>query len=97
MRSSLERLTGVIAMPLIVVHLLIAYFWIFDWEKLTTEVGLISWIGSIILGVVIFIINRKSKISDRNLSSKIVDVTTFMTILLGIFALMIEFITSSMP
>ncbi|UAL49444.1 hypothetical protein K7887_02705 [Sutcliffiella horikoshii] len=84
-------------MPLIVVHLLIAYFWIFDWEKLTTDVGLISWIGSIILGLVIFIINRKSKTSDRNLSYKIVSVTTFMTLLLGIFALMIEFITSSMP
>ncbi|WP_404349385.1 hypothetical protein LG311_02730 [Sutcliffiella horikoshii] len=97
MRSSLERLMRVIAMFLVVVHLLIAYFWIFDWEKLTTDVGLISWIGSIILGIFIFIINRKSKISDRKLSYKIVSVTTFMTILLGIFALMIEFITSSMP
>ncbi|WP_223492058.1 hypothetical protein [Sutcliffiella horikoshii] len=91
------RIIRIITMPLIVVHLLIAYFWIFDWEKLTTDVGLISWIGSIILGLVIFIINRKSKTSDRNLSYKIVSVTTFMTLLLGIFALMIEFITSSMP
>lgn len=97
MRSSLARLMRVSAMFLVVVHLLIAYFWIFDWEKLTTDAGLISWIGSIILGLVIFNINRKSKISDRNLSSKIVAVTTFMTVLLGIFALMIEFITSSMP
>ncbi len=91
------RIIRIITMPLIVVHLLIAYFWIFDWEKLTTDVGLISWIGSIILGLVIFIINRKSKSSDQKLSYKIVSVTTFMTILLGIFALMIEFITSSMP
>jgi len=97
MRSSFARLMRVIAMFLVVVHLLIAYFWIFDWEKLTTDVGLISWIGSIIVGLVIFNINRKSKISDRNLSSKIVAATTFMTVLLGIFALMIEFITSSMP
>ncbi|MGD6790250.1 hypothetical protein ACQCT3_10310 [Sutcliffiella horikoshii] len=87
----------VIAMPLIVVHLLIAYFWIFNWEKLTTDVGLISWIGSIILGLVIFTINRKSKTSNQKLSYKIVTATTFMTILLGVFALMIEFITSSMP
>ncbi len=97
MRSSFARLMRVIAMFLVVVHLLIAYFWIFDWEKLTTDVGLISWIGSIILGLVIFNINRKSKTSDQKLSYKIVSVTTFMTILLGIFALMIEFITSSMP
>ncbi|WP_404460656.1 hypothetical protein [Sutcliffiella horikoshii] len=97
MRSSFARLMRVIAMFLVVVHLLIAYFWIFDWEKLTTDVSLISWIGSIILGLVIFNINRKSKTSDQKLSYKIVSVTTFMTILLGIFALMIEFITSSMP
>lgn len=97
MRSSFARLMRVIAMFLVVVHLLIAYFWIFDWEKLTTDVGLISWNGSIILGLVIFNINRKSKTSDQKLSYKIVSVTTFMTILLGIFALMIEFITSSMP
>ncbi|WP_245840041.1 hypothetical protein [Sutcliffiella horikoshii] len=87
----------VIAMPLIVVHLLIAYFWIFNWEKLTTDVGLISWMGSIILGLVIFTMNRKSKTSNQKLSYKIVTATTFMTILLGVFALMIEFITSSMP
>ncbi|MGD6993863.1 hypothetical protein ACQCUZ_15570 [Sutcliffiella horikoshii] len=87
----------VIAMPLIVVHLLIAYFWIFNWEKLTTDVGLISWIGSIILGLIIFTMNRKSKTSNQKLSYKIVTATTFMTILLGVFALMIEFITSSMP
>ncbi|MGD6874204.1 hypothetical protein ACQCU1_18745 [Sutcliffiella horikoshii] len=97
MRSSLERMVRVIAMPLIVVHLLIAYFWIFNWEKLTTDVGLISWIGSIILGLVIFTMNRKSKTSNQKLSYKIVTATTFMTILLGVFALMIEFITSSMP
>ncbi|ART75064.1 hypothetical protein B4U37_02940 [Sutcliffiella horikoshii] len=97
MRSSLERMVRVIAMPLIVVHLLIAYFWIFNWEKLTTDVGLISWMGSIILGLVIFTMNRKSKTSNQKLSYKIVTATTFMTILLGVFALMIEFITSSMP
>ncbi|MGD7028415.1 hypothetical protein [Sutcliffiella horikoshii] len=97
MRSSLELMVRVIAMPLIVVHLLIAYFWIFNWEKLTTDVGLISWIGSIILGLIIFTMNRKSKTSNQKLSYKIVTATTFMTILLGVFALMIEFITSSMP
>ncbi|WP_404430806.1 hypothetical protein [Sutcliffiella horikoshii] len=91
------RIIRIITMPLVVGHLLIAYFWIFDWEKLTTDVGLISWIGSIILGIFIFIINRKSITSEKNLSQKIISVTTFMTILLGIFALMIEFITSSMP
>lgn len=93
----MERIMRVVTMLLIVVHLLLAYFWIFDWEKLTTDVGLISWIGSVILGVIVFIINRKSKTSDQQLSKKIVAITTFMTILLGVFALMIEFITSSMP
>lgn len=86
------RVLRVITMPLIVVHFLIAYFWFFDWEKLMTEVGLISWMGSIILGVVVFIINRKAITSEKNLSQKIVSVTTFMTILLGVFVLMIEFL-----
>ncbi|MGD6777993.1 hypothetical protein [Sutcliffiella horikoshii] len=94
----MERIIRVVTMPLVVVHLLIAYFWIFDWEKLTTGVGLISWIGSIILGLVVFVIDRKSTTSDQRLFRKgIVTATTFMTILLGVFALMIEFITSSMP
>lgn len=93
----MERILRIITIPLVVVHLLIAYFWIFDWEKLTTDVGLISWILSIILGVFVFILNRKSKTADQYLSKKIVVATTFLTILLGVFALMIEFITSSMP
>ncbi|NLP52515.1 hypothetical protein [Bacillus sp. RO1] len=87
----------IITIPLVVVHLLIAYFWIFDWEKLVTEVGRISWVGSIIIGIVIVIINRKSMTTDQKVSKRIVAATTFMTILLGIFALMIELITSSMP
>ncbi|KMJ57189.1 hypothetical protein AB685_17420 [Bacillus sp. LL01] len=95
----MESITRIITIPLVVIHLLIAYFWIFDWEKLVTEVGLISWTGSIIIGIVIFIVNRNSITSDPkfNLSKKIVSATTFMTILLGVFALVIEFITSSMP
>lgn len=93
----MERIIRIITVPLVVVHLLMAYFWIFDWEKLTTDVGLISWIGSIILGVVIFIINRKSEKFDQKLSYKVVTATTFITILLGVFAVMIEVITSSMP
>ncbi|WP_262372621.1 hypothetical protein [Sutcliffiella horikoshii] len=87
----------IMTIPLVVVHLSILYLWIFDWEKLVTEVGLISWIGSIIIGIVVFILNRKLMTSDQKLSKKIVATTTFMTILLGVFALMIEFITSSMP
>ncbi|MEA3318592.1 MAG: hypothetical protein U9Q88_01100 [Bacillota bacterium] len=87
----------IITIPLIVVHLSILYLWIFDWEKLVTEVGLISWISSIIIGVVIIIINRKSMTSDQKLSKKILATSTFMTILLGVFALVIEVITSSMP
>jgi hypothetical protein len=93
----LGSILRIITIPLIVVHLSILYLWIFDWEKLVTEVGLISWISSIIIGVVIIIINRKSMTSDQKLSKKILATSTFMTILLGVFALVIEVITSSMP
>ena len=94
-----KKLLAITSIPLIVVHLFILYFWIFDWEKLVTEVGLISWIGSILLGVIIYLVYRKSVITEKGIivSKRIVFATTSITILLGVFALIIEFITSSMP
>jgi hypothetical protein len=97
--TMVKKLLAITSIPLIVVHLFILYFWIFDWEKLVTEVGLISWIGSILLGVIIYLVYRKSVITEKGIivSKRIVFATTSITILLGVFALIIEFITSSMP
>lgn len=44
----LKKRLAIISLPLVIVHLIILYFWIGDWKKLVTEIGLINWIGSII-------------------------------------------------
>ena len=95
----LKIILTIIAIPLVIIHLFILYFWIFDWRQLVTEVGLSSWIGSIILGILIYFIYRKFVQSDKlaTLSRKLIFSSTLMTIILGIFALVIEFITNSMP
>ncbi|MCU9611942.1 hypothetical protein OEV98_00030 [Caldibacillus lycopersici] len=94
-----KRLLTITSILLVVVHLLILYFWIFDWQKLVTEVGLISWIGSILFGIIIYLVYRKLVITEIGtlISKRIVFATTLMTIILGFFALIIEFITHSMP
>lgn len=88
-----------ISIILVAVHLVILYFWLFDWEKLVTEIGLISWIGSIFFGVIVYLVFRKKAIIERGLivSKRLVLATTITTILLGVSAIIIEFITSSMP
>ncbi|RHW39115.1 hypothetical protein D1B31_14260 [Neobacillus notoginsengisoli] len=93
------KLLALSSKPLVVVHLAILYFWIFDWEKLMTKVGLISWGGSILLGVIIYLLYRKLVITEKRIvvSKIIVLATTLMTVLLGVFTLIIEFITRSMP
>lgn len=72
------------------VHLIILYFWIFDWTKLVTNVGLSVWGGSILLGAMFYYIGRGK-------SKRIILLTTLLTIFLAAMALFIEMITSSMP
>ncbi|MGA0636209.1 hypothetical protein ACN77G_29995 (plasmid) [Bacillus thuringiensis] len=81
------------------IHLFILYFWIFDYEKLETEIGLIIWVGSILLDVLIYHLYRKLITTEKSivLSKSIVFGTTLMTLLLGIIALIIVFTVSSMP
>lgn len=94
-----KNLLTFLSMLIVVVHLLIIYFWIFDWEKLVTKIGLISWIGSILLGVIIYLLYQKLVITEKGIvvNKRIVFRTTIITVLLGVFSLIIEFITSSMP
>lgn len=94
-----KNLLTFISVPLVIVHVIILYFWIGDWEKLVTEIGLISWIGSIVLGVVVYIAYRISNHSEKRIivTKKIVFCSTLMTLFLGMFSIMIEAITNSMP
>ena len=95
MRNTLK----ILSIPLILVQLLILYFWIFDWEKLVTQIGLIIWIISIVLGIVIYFTYLKLSLKDKKsiVNKRIVLCTTLLTIVLAMGALLIEFVTSSMP
>ncbi|TGA99445.1 hypothetical protein E4665_03730 [Sporolactobacillus shoreae] len=95
----LKRLLVPFSITLVGVHLFILYFWIFDWEKLVTPSGLTVWIGSILSGVLIYLIYRKSVHTEKSklLILKIIFSSTLVTAALGSIALIIEFITFSMP
>ncbi|MCM3644705.1 hypothetical protein M4D68_26670 [Priestia aryabhattai] len=95
MRNTLKTLS----IPLILVHLLILYFWIFDWEKLVTQIGLITWSVSIVLGIVIYFIYLKLSLKDKKsiVNRRIVLCSTLLTLVIAMGALLIEFVTSSMP
>ncbi|MFC4182959.1 hypothetical protein [Saccharococcus thermophilus] len=73
-------------------------FWIFDWEKLITPIGLAGWGGSIIVGFMVysFYAARERKKSIK-LQRHILIGSTMMTVCLAVLALIIEWITSSMP
>ncbi|WP_379969519.1 hypothetical protein [Ectobacillus sp. sgz5001026] len=88
-----------LTIPLIIIHFSILYFWIFDWKRLVTEVGLIYWIGSIVVGILLYIVYRKWITNGIviTINRRILCSTTVMTIVLGILALMIESIVRSMP
>jgi hypothetical protein len=83
---------------IIAVHLIMMYFWIFDWEKLITPIGLAGWGGSIIVGFMVysFYAARERKKSIK-LQRHILIGSTMMTVCLAVLALIIEWITSSMP
>lgn len=95
----LKTIVTFITIPLVLIHLFILYFWVFAWRQLITDVGLISWIGSIILGIVLYLIYRIFVKVDKfvTFSKRLIFCTTLMTIILGVFAIAIEIITSSMP
>ena len=84
---------------LLIVQLGIVYLWIFDWRHLVTQAGLIIWISSIVLGILLYFTYSKSVKSEKFIivSRKVVFSSTLMTIILAILALVIEAITKSMP
>lgn len=95
----LKIILTVVSIPLFIVHISILYFWIFDWRKLITDLGLFNWVGSIILGVLVYLIYRKFAEADKLavFNRRLIFISTLTAIILGVFALAIEFATSSMP
>ncbi|MED3575580.1 hypothetical protein ACTHO0_09620 [Cytobacillus praedii] len=95
----LDKRLAIVSIPLIAVHFTILYFWIFDWENLTTDLGLISWGGSVLLGMIIYFayLNCNCTIKNEGLPIKILFGSTLMTIILCVLTIMIEWISNSMP
>lgn len=95
----LKKLLLIISVPLVIVHLIILYFWIVDWEKLVTEIGLLSWVGSILLGIIVYFVYWKLNHLEKEVlvTKRIVFSSTLMTVFLSFVTILIEFVTSSMP
>lgn len=88
-----------ITLLLVICHITILYFWVFDWEKIVDNYGLTIWIGSTFLGILIYLTYRtlKSKTKIFIVAKKAILLSTSMVIILGLIAIIIEVITSSMP
>jgi ABC-type sulfate transport system permease subunit len=79
---------------------MILYFWIFDWKKLVTGLGLTAWISSIVLGVIFYLLyQRNGNLNAKSFSifKKILFSSTLMTVILSLLAVAIELVTNSMP
>lgn len=86
------------SIPLIIIHLVILYLWIINWQHLYTYVGLVSWTSSILGGLLLSLAFRKwIKDRKRFIVQNILLVTTLMMIGLVVLSLIIESIVSSMP
>ncbi|HFJ9501365.1 TPA: hypothetical protein ACGW22_005083 [Bacillus paranthracis] len=94
-----KKLLAIISVPLVVIHFFILYLWIFNYEKLVTGIGVIIWISSILLGLSIYFLYHKLNIKEKSIiiSGNVVFSSTLMTIILGLFALIIMFTVSTMP
>ncbi|MFD0769487.1 hypothetical protein ACFQZ1_11690 [Bacillus sp. CGMCC 1.60114] len=82
---------------LLITQLSILYFWIVDWQKIVTQTGLIIWGSSILVGILLYLLYRKSKEKVLSITRKVIFVCTSVTILLAVLSLLIEITVSSMP
>ncbi|MGG0260418.1 hypothetical protein ABEY48_07250 [Bacillus mycoides] len=80
-------------------HVIILYFWIFDWKKITTSYGLFIWIGSTICGCLLYY-HFKNQKSNRKIligSSLLLIVSSSFMIFLGVVTGVSFIVVSSMP
>ncbi|MFF1992039.1 MULTISPECIES: hypothetical protein [Bacillus cereus group] len=87
------------ALLLLVCHMIILYFWIFDWKKITTPYGLFIWIGSTICGFLLYYHFKNQKSNKKILigSSLLLIASSSFMIFLGIITSIIFVTVSSMP
>ncbi|PFB35517.1 hypothetical protein CN392_11630 [Bacillus cereus] len=71
---------------LLTCHIVIFYFWTFDWKKITTPYGLMIWIVSTICGLLLYyhFYNQKSNKLILIASSLLLIISSSFMIFLGI-------------
>ncbi|EJR97700.1 hypothetical protein [Bacillus cereus] len=79
-------------------HIILFYFWISDWKKISTSYGLAIWILSTICGLLLYFLYKKQKSSKVIfIASSLLLITSSFMIFLGIVTGIIFVTVSSMP
>jgi len=89
----LQNVLTYVSLPLAIIHMGILYVWLFHWELLATKTGCFIWSCSIIMGFILYLTGRKSAM----ITTRLIFASTLMVIILVIFTLAIDAVTSSMP
>ncbi|MDH4421491.1 hypothetical protein QEZ44_08500 [Bacillus cereus] len=83
---------------LLTCHIVIFYFWIFDWKKTSTPYGLALWILSTVCGLLLYFHFKNQKSNKIILiGSSLLIVSSSFMIFLGIITVIIFVTVSSMP
>ncbi len=89
-----KRLVTVLSLALGILHLMLIYLFLHDWQSFTTAFGFISWISSILIGMIILLFHRTSSALMGNpLSIRFLRSSTLMVTFIGVTAFLIEGIT----
>ncbi|EMY4794428.1 hypothetical protein OCD85_21930 [Bacillus pacificus] len=72
---------------LLTCHIVIFYFWIFDWKKISTSYGLATWILSTVCGLLLYFIYKKQK------SNKVILITSSLLLITSSFMIFLGIIT----
>ncbi|HDX9635161.1 hypothetical protein ACTFSP_06480 [Bacillus cereus group sp. MYBK108-2] len=72
---------------LVTCHIVIFYFWIFDFEKITTPYGLTIWILSTICGLLLYFLYKKQK------SNKVIFIASSLLLITSSFMIFLDIVT----
>ncbi|WDL90090.1 hypothetical protein JCR32_14360 [Bacillus sp. HNR-4] len=72
---------------LLICHIVIFYFWIFDWKKVSTSYGLAIWTLSTVCGLLLYFIYKKTK------SNKVILITSSLLLITSSFMIFLGIIT----
>ncbi|WP_442637374.1 hypothetical protein [Rossellomorea marisflavi] len=86
-----KRLVTVLSLVLGILHLMLIYLFLHDWQSFTTAFGFISWVGLILFGMIMLQFHRTSSALMGNpLSITLVRSSTLMVTFIGVTAFLIE-------